>query len=121
MKKTKLKTGELLHLSQELPTLLNEKISFTLKYQINKLITSIEGSIKAVEKVRTELLDKFAKPDGEQYKFNSAEDGKKFNEEYTLVLEQDEEIEHPAIKLSDFSELKSETAYRVVFKLIDEG
>jgi hypothetical protein len=149
MLKIKLKLGEILQLESEINGLVNQEsgkiiyegflkqnLSIILKYGLNELSELLKNERKKVEVLRDELIKKYGEENNEGSIFvkmyNEIEDeegnvvGKKFNEkylkfeeEYSVFLNVEKEIEYPEITKEDLKDSgKSNDDYRILFKLI---
>jgi hypothetical protein len=149
MLKIKLKLGEILQLESEINGLVNQEsgkiiyegflkqnLSIILKYGLNELSELLKTERKKVEVLRDELIKKYGEENNEGSIFvkmyDEIEDeegnvvGKKFNEkylkfeeEYSVFLNVEKEIEYPEITKEDLKDSgKSNDDYRILFKLI---
>ena len=149
MLKIKLKLGEILQLESEINGLVNQEsgkiiyegflkqnLSIILKYGLNELSELLKNERKKVEVLRDELIKKYGEENNEGGIFvkmyDEIEDeegnviGKKFNEkylkfeeEYSVFLNVEKEIEYPEITKEDLKDSgKSNDDYRILFKLI---
>lgn len=149
MLKIKLKLGEILQLESEINGLVNQEsgkiiyegflkqnLSIILKYGLNELSELLKNERKKVEVLRDELIKKYGEENNEGSIFvkmyDEIEDeegnviGKKFNEkylkfeeEYSVFLNVEKEIEYPEITKEDLKDSgKSNDDYRILFKLI---
>ena len=149
MLKINLKLGEILQLESEINGLVNQEsgkiiyegflkqnLSIILKYGLNELSELLKTERKKVEVLRDELIKKYGEENNEGSIFvkmyDEIEDeegnviGKKFNEkylkfeeEYSVFLNVEKEIEYPEITKEDLKDSgKSNDDYRILFKLI---
>lgn len=149
MLKINLKLGEILQLESEINGLVNQEsgkiiyegflkqnLSIILKYGLNELSELLKNERKKVEVLRDELIKKYGEENNEGSIFvkmyDEIEDeesnviGKKFNEkylkfeeEYSVFLNVEKEIEYPEITKEDLKDSgKSSDDYRILFKLI---
>lgn len=149
MLKINLKLGEILQLESEINGLVNQEsgkiiyegflkqnLSIILKYGLNELSELLKNERKKVEVLRDELIKKYGEENNEGGIFvkmyDEIEDeegnvvGKKFNEkylkfeeEYSVFLNVEKEIEYPEITKEDLKDSgKSNDDYRILFKLI---
>ena len=149
MLKINLKLGEILQLESEINGLVNQEsgkiiyegflkqnLSIILKYGLNELSELLKNERKKVEVLRDELIKKYGEENNEGSIFvkmyDEIEDeegnvvGKKFNEkylkfeeEYSVFLNVEKEIEYPEITKEDLKDSgKSNDDYRILFKLI---
>ena len=149
MLKINLKLGEILQLESEINGLVNQEsgkiiyegflkqnLSIILKYGLNELSELLKNERKKVEVLRDELIKKYGEENNEGGIFvkmyDEIEDeegnvvGKKFNEkylkfeeEYSVFLNVEKEIEYPEITKEDLKDSgKSNDDYKILFKLI---
>lgn len=149
MEKTTLKLGDILQLESEINGFVNpetgervyegflkQNLSIILKYELTETAQELTKERKKVEGLRDELIKKYGKDDGKgglmvkMFDETKNEEGivinrvynadyLKFDEEYSLLLSAEKDIEHPIITKEDLKEAgKSNDSYRVLFKLI---
>lgn len=140
MKKVSLKNGEFQTLDQELngyydqkgnkiEGLLSEEISVKVRFWASRVNSKIEEIKKAIDSSREDLIKKYgeekdgriAVPEttmkGKQKVFT--EEYIKFVNDYTSVLEMEEEIEIPELSIEDIGNLNTKVKLNIFFKLID--
>lgn len=116
--------------------LLNEKIKLTTKYWLTDLSKKVAAEKEAIEKARTELIQKFGEADqtgnisiplyvneqvNEEGQVVSREINPKFVEfqnEFNTLLEEERELEHKGFKLEELENVESDENYQIFFKLI---
>jgi hypothetical protein len=116
--------------------LLNEKIKLTTKYWLTDLAKKVAAEKEAIEKARTELIQKFGEADqtgnisiplyvneqvNEEGQVVSREINPKFVEfqnEFNTLLEEERELEHKGFKLEELENVESDENYQIFFKLI---
>lgn len=116
--------------------LLNEKIKLTTKYWLTDLAKKVAAEKEAIEKARTELIQKFGEADeqgnvsiplytneqvNEEGQVISREINPKFVEfqnEFNTLLDETREIEYKGFKLEELDSVESDDNYQVFFKLI---
>lgn len=149
MEKITLKLGEVLQLESEINGFTNQEtgkavyqgfikqnLSILLKYELTELSETLSKERKTIDGLRDELIKKYGEEDGKGgimvKMFNEVTDEEgnvtsrtfnekylKFDEEYSTLLNNEKEIEYPAITKEDLKEAgKSNDDYKILFKLI---
>lgn len=149
MEKISLKLGEILQLESEINGFTNQEtgeqvykgfikqnLSIILKYELTELSEVLTNERKKIDGLREELIKKYGEDDGKGgifvKMFNEVLDDEgnvtsrtfndnylKFDEEYSGLLNNEKEIEHPEITKDDLKEAgKSNDNYKILFKLI---
>ena len=116
--------------------LLNEKVKLTTKYWLTDLAKKVASEKEAIEKVRTELIQKFGDTDeqgnvsipfyineiaNEEGQIISREINPKmieFQNEFDSLLNETRDLEYKGFKLDELESVESTDNYAVFFKLI---
>ena len=116
--------------------LLSEKVKLTTKYWLSDLTKKVVAEKEAVEKVKSELIQKHGSVDeqgnvsiplyvnevtDEEGKVVSREINPKFVEfqnEFNTLLSEERELEYKGFKLEELESVESDDNYPVFFKLI---
>ena len=116
--------------------LLNEKIKLTTKYWLTDLSKKVAAEKEAIEKARTELIQKFGEADetgnisipfyineiaNEEGQVISREINPKmveFQNEFDTLLNETRDLEHKGFKLDELENVESSDNYQIFFKLI---
>lgn len=116
--------------------LLNEKVKLTTKYWLTDLAKKVTAEKEAIEKVRTELIQKHGEADEQgnvsiPFYINEQidEDGNiisrivnpkfvEFQNEFNTLLEETRDLEHKGFKLDELDSVESSDNYEIFFKLI---
>jgi len=120
MKKLKIDTLGVTQLNNELHSLLTEEaISFSVKYDIAKLLDKTKVIAERYNKLRTEIIIKYGvKVEGENdnYTLDGSDKAETGFKELEALGEKVEQIES-TFKIEDFKDLKSKYPYYIIFKL----
>lgn len=115
-KNMKLKT--LVDSIESLNVLTNTKIPATVSYKISLFIKKSQDELDLYNSKRKELLEEYGtevlSEDGKKtgnYKFETEDSAKNFNEEINKLLDQDITIESPEVKISELSKIDIEPKY----------
>lgn len=142
MRKISLKNSEVLQLDVELNGLaaqgdaearkgiLAEPLPIKTRYWLDRINSQV-GSIKqSVEKLRNELVEKLGDEveGGKQIPLYIEVKGEKilnpkieeFTKEFNTILEQEEELNAPSLKIDDLGDLKTDVALRILFKILED-
>ena len=116
--------------------LLNEKVKLTTKYWLTDLAKKVATEKEAIEKVRTELIQKHGEADetgnisisfyineqiNEEGQIISREVNPKFVEfqnEFNTLLEETRDLEYKGFKLDELDSVESSDNYEIFLKLI---
>ncbi len=152
MQKTSLKLYEYYNLETELngsvdaqngeilsTGLLTERLKLTSKYWIYDLSAKVVAEKAAIEKMKSELVQKHGSVDeqgnfsitrfinverNEAGEFVSGDNNPKyvdFQNDFNTILNEEKEIEHKQFKLEDFENVETNSIYPTFFKLINAG
>jgi hypothetical protein len=135
MKSLKLKLFEYYGLNIELngneqtKGLLQENLSLVLKYHLTNIARKIGEELEVVEKIKLELAQRYGKQneDGswmvemyvDQTQQEVSENYIKFTNEFNTLLNEDKELQYSPIKLSLLDNIKSDSNFPTVFKMIE--
>lgn len=135
MKSLKLKLFEYYGLNIELngneqtKGLLQENLSLVLKYHLTNISRKIAEELEVVEKIKLELAQKYGKQneDGswmvemyvDQTQQEVSENYIKFTNEFNTLLNEDKVLQYSPIKLSLLDNIKSDSNFPTVFKMIE--
>ena len=142
MEKIKLSLAELLTLEAELNGYVNpqsgeqilsgflkEKLNLATKYWLTKLSDKLTSKKKTIEVLRDELIKKFGEEKDGSIGIETFLDEEKtkvnpkfieFQDEWTKLLSEEEEIEYNPLTVADLEKIDSEGNYNLVFKLVKE-
>jgi hypothetical protein len=147
MDKIKLKLGDILQLDSEINGYVNpetgeevfrgfikQEISIILKYELGEMSDALVVERKRVDSLRDDLVKKYGTEENggivvKMFLEKTDEEGNiikminpkyvEFDKEYSLLLNQEKEIEYPTITKEDLKEAgKTKDNYKVLFKLI---
>jgi hypothetical protein len=147
MDKIKLKLGDILQLDSEINGYVNpetgeeifrgfikQEISIILKYELGEMSDALVVERKRVDSLRDDLVKKYGTEENggivvKMFLEETDEEGNiikminpkyvEFDKEYSLLLNQEKEIEYPTITKEDLKEAgKTKDNYKVLFKLI---
>lgn len=147
MEKIKLKLGDILQLDSEINGFVNpetgeeifrgfikQEISIILKYELGEMSDALVVERKRVDSLRDDLVKKYGTEENggivvKMFLEETDEEGNiikminpkyvEFDKEYSLLLNQEKEIEYPTITKEDLKEAgKTKDNYKVLFKLI---
>jgi hypothetical protein len=137
MKKIVLKISEIYQLQIELnghqddqnkiPGLLNgTNISIITKYWLNELNKNIGSILDITNNIKNDLIVQYGdkNEDGEiviNFSDNNQINPKyiEFINEWSILLEEEREVEYKPLRLEDFEDVKSELNFPILFKLIE--
>lgn len=135
MKSLKLKLFEYYGLSVELngneqtKGLLQENLSLVLKYHLTNIARKIAEELEVVEKIKLELAQKYGKQneDGswivEMYIDQAQQEVSpnyiSFTNEFNSLLNEEKELQYSPIKLSLLDEIKSDSNFPTIFKMVE--
>lgn len=121
MEKT-LKIDQWVTLLKELNILFTLGIPFSTKYKVKRLIDEITPIGDTTEKMRIELLDKYAVLDAEQerYIFENDEQKNIFENEYLSLLNNEETIQLKPFRIAEFENITNSSDFRMIFNLIED-
>lgn len=142
MEKIKLSLAELLTLEAELNGYVNpqsgeqilsgflkEKLNLATKYWLTKLSDKLTSKKKTIEVLRDELIKKFGEEKDGNIGIETFLDEEKtkvnpkfieFQDEWTKLLSEEEEVEYNPLTVADLEKIDSEGNYNLVFKLVKE-
>lgn len=146
MEKLTLKLSEVLALEAELNGLVNpsngeviiegflkEKLCLGDKYWLEKLSTKLAEEKKLIDKLRNELIEKYGDKNEEgQFVIMPFLESKKegeqkpnpkfaeFQKEFSDLLNQEKEISYRPLPFESLNRIESETAYSMIFKIVEE-
>ena len=108
-------------LAEEVQQLLNEEISFDLRYKINNLGNDINIVIDQVENTRLDLLQQYGVlvPDENRYIFETEENAEVFAKAYAEALEEDVDLSIHNFNIQEFGGITSPYPYREIFSLVN--
>lgn len=117
-----LKVDQWISLLKELNILFTLGIPFGTKYKVKRLIDEITPISDTAEKMRIELLEKYAVLDTEQerYAFENDEQRNIFEKEYLGLLNNDETIDVKMFRLEEFENITNSSDFRMIFNLIED-
>lgn len=146
MKKLLLSNAEVLQLDVELngiqsqdesqarKGILSEPLPIKTRYWLDRVNSQVSSIKSSVEKLRNELVDKLGQEvDGVKQIPLFVESGKgkdkekvlnpkieEFTKEFNTILEQEEELNVPALRIEDLGDLKTDIVLKVLFKLLED-
>lgn len=120
MQTTKLKLAQTETLNQELEALLNEEISFGVKFDIVSVKNKLKPVLENLQSQRLELFKKYGKESKEQAGTYTLEGSKEFDKGVKALNElfsKEIEVKHTPFAMSDFKNLKSKIPYQLIYRL----
>jgi hypothetical protein len=136
MKKIKLRLFEYYSLNLELngteqvKGLLQETLPLVLKYHLTTLAKKVQEEMEVVEKIKLELAQKYGKSnDDGSWMFEMYVDAEQkevsqnyisFHNEFNTLLNEEKEMEYSPIKLSYLEDIKSDSNFPTIFKMVVE-
>ena len=119
-KTVKFKLSKLYQLQNELSLLLNEKISFTTKWEIRNIINSFKDSQENFQKTREEIYKKFGEEDKEKGGYNIAQEKIEEANKELKDLGNKEVSVTGKIALKELETIESENPYFLVFGIVEK-
>lgn len=143
MEKIKLSITEIVGLEAELNGLVNqetgeviskglfgEKLNLVVKYRLKKLSDALTAEKKIVDDLRQELIKKFGKEEDEgKFSIPMWEDEEQtvehpdwieFKTQMDALYVEQKEFEYTPLSIEDIEDIKSDSRYDLVFRLIKE-
>lgn len=143
MEKIKLSITEIVGLEAELNGLVNqqtgevvskglfgEKLSLVVKYRLKKLSDALAAEKKVIDDLREELIKKYGEEhEGGGYSVPMWADEEQtiehpdfteFRNQYDALLVEEKEFEYTPLSIADIEDIKSDSRYDLVFRLIKE-
>ena len=116
-----MKVQNIKHLAVEIQQLLNENISFSFKYKLNKLAKDVQILLEQIEETRIGLLEQYAvlNEAENKYQFESDENAEKFSKEYAEKLEEEIDLGY-SFNINEFSNITDASQYQFIFELIND-
>jgi hypothetical protein len=116
---TKIKLGQVTQLQKELTSLLGEKISFSVKWEIKTMLDSIKDAATNLNETVSEIYKKYGEEISEG-NFKIKEDKISIaNKELVKLTEKEIEVSGK-LALSDLSGIESDFQYYDIFSLVEK-
>lgn len=116
-----MKVQNIKNLAVEIQQLLNENISFSLKYKLNKLAKDVQILVDQIEETRIGLLEQYAvlNEAENKYQFESDKNAEKFSKEYAEKLEEEIDLGYQ-FNINEFNNITNASQYQYIFELIND-
>lgn len=115
---TKIKLSQAESLQKELSQLLQENVSFPLKFEVRNIINSFKDSIENYRETIKSIFEKYGEIDEDKGTSKILEKNQKVAEKELKALNEKEIKVKGKIKLEDLEKLTSEYPYFLIFDIV---